>query len=85
MLSLRVCFEGGGSIGLSPFPVIVSNEGLQGSPTENLLIHPWWERGQPKIYLVKTYRENYLLYIFTMNQGFGNYIYIYPSRWWQLK
>ena len=76
MLSLRVCFEGGGSIGLSPFPVIVSNEGLQGSPTKNLSIHPWWEKGQPKIYLVKTYRENYLLYIFTMNQGFGNYIYI---------
>ena len=70
MLSLRVCFEGGGSIGLSPFLVIVLNEGLQGSPTRNRSIHPWWERGQPKIYLVKTYPEHYLAVHIYYEPGF---------------
>ena len=36
---------------LSPFPVIAANEGLQGSPTKNVITNPggdyYWEGGQP--------------------------------------
>ena len=58
-------------LGLSPFPVIVANEGFQGSPTRNVIFLAvtitggdyYWEGGQPN--------QNYVELIINNHYGVG--------------